>query len=347
MARVGILTFHYTNNHGAVLQAYGLSKAIEAMGYCVQVLDYRPLTARRFFGNWPRHPARFVSSAMFRGRFRWFREHYLPLSARTYWTLEDLQLHPPDVDYVVCGSDQVWNIASRRGFDPVFFLEFLDESGPRRIAYAATFGYAQEFGDYRQRIGNLLSKFDHLSVRDVNSQNMVRELIGRAPMHVLDPSFLADYGPVTARRTFRYPYVFVYCSGEADFSMHAVRVLWQRLKMPVISISTSFGVAKVVISAGPLQWLSLMRYADFVCTNSFHGTCFSLIYQKQFVVLPTTKGQSRLEDILKSVGLSNRLVSNDDELKRCLTSPIDYSIVSERLREARLRSNAFLQEALK
>jgi hypothetical protein len=352
MARVGILTFHYANNYGAVLQAYGLSKAIKEMGHYVEVLDYCPLAARRSYGRWPRrHPLRIFPFAVKRWRFRQFRQRYLPLSLRTYWTLKDLQSYPPDVDCVICGSDQVWNIASYRGFDPAFFLEFVEEGGPRRISYAATFGFAEELGNYHERIRNLLSGFDYLSVRDRKSQKMLQELTGRPTEHVLDPTFLTDYEPITPPRIYKYPYIFVHCVSVTygDFFIRTIGALSKRLGMPAICVDHPLPLRKTKFAraAGPLQWLSLIRHAEFVCTSSFHGTCFSLINRKQFVVFPISKGQFRLEDILQTAGLSNRLVCNEDELERSLANPISYSTVSERLEEACLHSKTFLREALK
>lgn len=348
MSKVGILTFHYSNNYGAVLQAYALSEAIKAIGHSVQVIDYRPSAARRLFsGHWPRNPRRLFPLAALRWRFYRFRQRRLPLSRQVYWTSDDLSRCTPEVDCLVCGSDQVWNIASHRGFDPAFFLEFLGESGPRRVSYAATFGHADGFGDYRERICGLLSRFDHLSVRDITSQNIVRDLTGRIAEHVLDPSFLADYGPLTPPRILKHQYVLVYCVNQTEMFRRGVRALRQELLIPFISINVPFDSVEVMRSVGPLQWLSLIRHADFVFTNSFHGTCFSLINRKEFVTLPVEKGLSRLEDILQTAGLLSRLVQSERELKDCLASPIDYDAVSVCLQKARHRSEAFLQEALR
>jgi hypothetical protein len=345
--RVGILTFHYSHNYGAVLQAYGLSEAIRAMGHSVQVVDYRPLAARQLYtGHWPRSPRRFFPVAALRWKFHSFRQHCLPLSRQTYWTLEDLSHCPPEVDCFVCGSDQVWNIASHRGFDPVFFLEFLGESAQRRVSYAATFGHADGLGGHRERICRLLSRFNDLSVRDIRSQTMVHELTGRVAEHVLDPSFLTNYTRITPRRIFRYPYALIYCVNQTDMFRRAVQSLPGALRIPCISIKVPFDGMKVIHSVGPLQWLSLVRHADFVCTNSFHGTCFSLISRREFVALPVENGLSRIQDLLATAGLDNRLAQDGRQLAGCLSDVIDYGLVSARLREARLRSEAFLRKAL-
>ena len=89
-----------------------------------------------------------------------------------------------------------------------------------------------------------------------------------------------------------------------------------------------------------------MRHAEFVCTNSFHGVCFSLINKKNFVVLPTKAGQSRLEDVLQTAGLVERLARRKDELEPCIATVIDHERVAFQLDEARERSHAFLRAAL-
>ena len=318
MSRVGVLTFHYSNSYGAALQAYGLCKAIEGMGHSVEMIDYRPLPARRAYGRWPRHPLRFIPSVVTRYRFSQFRRRYLPLSPHVYLTAGDLRRDTPQIDRVVCGSDQIWNVASFRGFDPVFFADF-PASDVQRISYAATFGFAEDFGEYRSDVQRLLSRFDCLSVRDHKSRRLVHDLTGRWAEHVLDPSFLAHYDTITPPRVYSRSYILVYCLKvtRGDFYVRAIQRLSERLRTPVVCVDRLIPLrgCRYVRTAGPLQWLSLIRHADYVCTSSFHGICFSLINKKQFVAFPVKQGNSRLEDILQMTGLSHRRLSGEDQLE--------------------------------
>jgi len=354
VARVGIVTFHYALNSGAVLQAYGLAKAIEQMGHDVHVIDYCSRGARRAyyprgFRHWGfRSHGGPIAAFIRRRRFRQFREKHLPLSLRTYLNNEDFAFHPPDVDCLVCGSDQVWNIrtASCGGFDPVFFLASPLETRARRISYGACFGPG-ELGDYQETIRTLISRFDHLSVRDLRSQDIVRKLVGREAVHVLDPSFLVDYDPITPEPVLHEPYVLVYCMERNPFFERAVALLHRLSGWRVISVNTGFSDAGVASTAGPLEWLSLVRHAAFVCTNSFHGTCFSLIWQKRFATLPIGGGmQFRLDDLLQTAGLQDRLVRSEDELAAALDGKVDYEGAAPRLHQAYQRSIGFLREAL-
>lgn len=349
MARAGILTFHHANNYGAVLQAYGLLKAIKALGHEVQVIDYRPLAARQYYeGPLPRRPRQFFRELRFRRRFDAFRRQHLNLT-RTYLTREDLERTPPELDHIVCGSDQVWNVSatSYRGYDPAFFLGFLEGDEPRRISYAATFGGTEmsDFGDNKAAICSHLSSFHHLSVRDRKSRSMLHELIQRDAEHVLDPCFLTDYRSITPPRLIKSPYLLAYCFRSTPASNDTVQRVSRKLGIPIISIKAYFDGATLV-HPGPLQWLSLMQHAQFVCTDSFHGTCFSIINQKEFMVLPFEGNMSRMEDILETVGLSSRIVRNTGDIDNLLGERIDFDGVSHRVHEMRNRSLQFLRDSV-
>lgn len=349
MSRIGIVTFHHANNYGAVLQAYGLVKAIQDLGHEVQVIDYRPLAARKFYeGRLPRRPLRFLKEYRFRKNFNDFRRIYLPLTSK-YLTKEDLACTPPAFDCVVCGSDQVWNVSatSYRGYDPAFFLGFLDGDLPRRVSYAATFGGTEmtDFGENKEEICSHLSSFHHLSVRDRKSQSMLNDLIHRHAEHVLDPCFLTDYKAITPRRLIKTPYILTYCFQSSPASIDAAQRLSKKLDLPIVSIKAQFDGATPA-HPGPLQWLSLMQHASFVCTDSFHGACFSIINRKEFVVLPFEGNMSRIEDILDTAGLTNRIVRSTADLDDLLSERIDFDRASHRVQEKRNDSVRFLSNSL-
>lgn len=348
MSRVGILTFHQADNYGAVLQAYGLAKTIEGLGHGVVVIDYRPEAARRHYGRRPplRHPVSLVATYQLRRRFSQFRERCLPLS-EVYLTEGDLRRRPPDVDYVVCGSDQIWNVSSFRGFDPAFFCSFVEGDTPVRVSYAASFGNARQsdLDANRERIRELLGRFEHLSVRDARSQDIVQGVAGRSSAHVLDPCLLGDFEAIMQGRARKGAYIVAYFRSHDRTTTAAVRRLSQALGLPVVSIERNIGVGAVV-RPDPCGWLSLMRHASFVCTNSFHGLCFSMINRTQFIVLPNPGRMSRIEDVLATAGLQHRLVSDAEAIEEALQQIIDFDAVDLRIQEEARRSREFLALAL-
>ncbi len=347
MPRIGILTFHHANNYGAVLQAYGLSRALLELGHDVQVIDYRPETARNHYeGRMPRRPRRFCREYLFRRRFNKFRKHLLPLS-QTYLTAAELAQSQSDFDVIVCGSDQVWNVTSYRGYDPAFFLNFVQGEQPKRVSYAASFGGATEtdLGKDASEIGQLLNKFDHISVRDAQSLEVLSALTSKPVSHVLDPVFLTDFDAITPPRLIDTPYIFSYCMNPSDLLREATPYLSRTLNLPVVSAKTYIEGTKL-IHPGPLEWLSLLRHADFVCTDSFHGTCFSIKDKKPFVALPSYNGMSRIVDLLDTAALSDRVAENSDDLEQITSREIDFEPVSPRIEAARSRSLNFLSEAI-
>jgi len=349
VSRVGILTFHQADNYGAVLQAYGLAKAIEGLGHDVIVIDYRPEAARRHYGRRPslRHPVSLVATYQFRRRFDRFRRSHLPLS-RTYLTEAELRLSPPDVDYVICGSDQIWNVSSFRGFDPAFYCSFVEGETPVRVSYAASFGNARQsdLDANRERIRELLGRFECISVRDARSQEIVQDLAGRPSTHVLDPCFLGDFEAITQGRARKGAYIVAYFRSHDRTTTAAVRRLSQALCLPVVSMERNIGVGAAV-RPDPCGWLSLMRHASFVCTNSFHGLCFSMINRTQFVVLPNPGRMSRIDDVLATTGLQHRLAHSPEGVCEVLRGDIDFDALAFRIGEAKRRSLEFLASALR
>jgi len=354
MARVGIVTFHNSPNYGAVLQAYGLGKAVQSLGHDVQIIDYlSPAQKRRYcpdgLRTWVRRMRRPITYSTHERRFQQFRQYYLPLSRRAYTSLDGLVANPPQVDVLICGSDQVWNIhtPSCGGFDPVFFLGFPARDGARRVSYAACMGDTQP-AELPPAAKHFIERLDHISVRDGKTAAAIFELTGREATHVLDPSCLTDYSPITPSPMERNPYVFLYHYGHTPWLDRCLSLIQKQMNIPVVSVFGRSGArVRHMSTAGPLQWLSLMRHAEFVITNSFHGTCFSLIWRKQFVVLPIGGGrQFRLEGILQIAGLEDRLACDEEQLRAALATSVNHEASELRLGEARERSFSFLQEAL-
>lgn len=355
MAKVGIVTFHNSMNHGAVLQAYGLARAIHEMGHDALIVDYLSPSQRRVFYERSlgetigmlRYPRTFVLEWKKRRSFRGFRRDFLPLTREQYGNVEELRRDPPAVDVLVCGSDQIWNIhtGSTGGFDRAFFLDFGAPS-LRRVSYAACVGDTEPF-ELREKADALLERFDHVSVRDAKSESAVLELTGRRPARVLDPSFLTDYSAIAARRLLKRPYCFAYVFGRTPLIERAIRLIQDEMGLPVVSLNRFSVETTVMYGAGPLEWLSLMRHADYVLTNSFHGTCFALIWQKNFVTLPVRETrQFRLDDLLETAGLETRLVLGTDQLMQAIRTPVDHSRATECIVAARDHSLAYLAQAL-
>jgi hypothetical protein len=349
MARAGILTFHSADNYGAVLQCYALSRAVRELGHEPVVIDYRPLVARRAYNRLGLRSGRPVQKLIRRWKFRKFRNKYLPLSERCYLTGESLRADPPKLDCVLVGSDQVWNVHSFRGYDPAFFLDFVSDPKCRRASYAACVGTANDFGPQGDAVSALLMKFEHMSVRNIHSQDIVEKFSGRRPLRVLDPTFMAEFDELVSPPTEREPYIFVYSLRRDENFDKVVATVRAKLGMQVISLGLPFKNARTYYTAGPLDWLSLIRHASFVITNSFHGTCFSIFNHKNFLTMWVSEDKSRRHrDLLEWCGLPNRLVIEPGSVERMTRDDlrVDFSGVDARVAAAKEESRAFLKQAL-
>lgn len=346
---IGILTFHYSGNYGAVLQAYGLFHAIRALGHDPVVVDYRPAAARAYVNQWGLRTGAPVAAARKRWRFKRFIAKQFTLTPRQYLRPEDFDHTPPTFPIYICGSDQPWNITADRGFDRPFFLDFALRQNARRVSYAPSFGKTTDLGQHRDQIARLLTSFDHLSVRDQPSADLLRNLTGLDPAIVMDPTFLVDFEAVTQPPDLPEDYLLTYAGKFSNRHVQLVHDLARRLNLAVVSVHQPFpGAARNHRDAGVEQWLGLFKHARFICTNYFHGTAFAIKFRKDFLLFPRHGNESRMLDLIGRVGLTDRFVPPEahaaPDSPECLA--IDYSSVEPRLSDEIQRSCEYLRKSV-
>lgn len=382
--KIGIITFHFVSNQGAALQCYALQTWLEKKGAEVEVINYRPsyhvakyaawknpfLIAQN---NWKRNAdrslpdkARIYARGFIRGIlasakqtdkkkyqiFREFTEEHLH-QTRKYKSLRQLRKNPPSADLYVAGSDQIWNPdITDYGFDKAYFMKFgSDET--KRITYAVS--PKEHYTDpEKQELSVLCRGIDAISVREENA-DLARAAECGIQVHV-DPSLLLeekDYRPLEAERLVKEPYLFVYGLENSSLIDEAAQIISRERGLKVINGSPertrlSFDCEKVRYF-GPCEFLSFMRHADYIVTNSFHGTAFSIIYKKPFtVVAHTTKGK-RMVDLLKRIGLSSRLWDKADGSRAdgSWKEEIDYGAAGEKLHCLQEDADRYFQAFLK
>jgi len=351
--RIGILTFHWANNYGAVLQAYGLANALQTMGHTVRFIDYTPPGhGLRWWQGWGFRSGRELPArVLWRLRFEWFRKRHLPTTPQCR-SRTDLTAVSRRLDAVIVGSDQVWNGHLTGSFDPTYFLDFVDDHRCRRISYAACFGDTRQPQETVDRAGALLTRFHALSVRNEMSADLVESFSAARPEVVLDPTLLCDYSQFLGATSKAAPYIAVYylAHPQPSHGLEVLRIVKKRLNLPMVLIGTDADVSwadRTVLSAGPVDWLRILKGAAFVCTDSFHGTIFSIKLKKAFIVWRGYR-PDRLQDYLGRCGLQDRLLSQSDEatLHRLIETSIDYAEVANRLAPHLARSKDFLAKAL-
>lgn len=365
---VGVLTFHDAYNFGAVLQVFALQRTIVSYGYSCSIINYRrpgvyPLLSYPKSINDIKSDILKIfnmqSHLKLRKRFSDFLTSYLTCTTRIYRSLDDFFRVNPIFDIYVTGSDQVWNpylLDRQGGMGSIYYLDFV--SSGRRVAYAPSFGLSEIPEAYKDRISGFLRRFDFLSSREDTGCINIHELTGMNATHVLDPTLLQDsseYDKVAVDPSFSRPYILMYPMQSSEPLKRLVLTVRKNLGLPIVAVLPShfnpgkFTFAdKVVFDAGPAEFLGWMKDASFVCTNSFHGTCFAIIYRKTFLGVQPSIGNTRIQSLLECMGLSSRQVLNPERLasKDALFEPIDYFFVEKPLDQAIKKSLDYLKIAL-
>jgi hypothetical protein len=366
---VGILTYHNAYNHGAVLQAFALQRTLAGLGNACSIIDYderRPDGDYRLFRvpltrSNIRHDLLMLLNVRAhrtsRIRYKRFRAEHLSLTAQSYQSIDDIVRGDLRFDAFVAGSDQIWHpLLLDRSCGPIYFLDFV--SSGRRIAYGPSFGLSEVPPQYRERTAGFIKRFDCLSAREDTGCKIIQDLTGRAADHVLDPTLLqnaSEYDQVAVSPPFDKPYILLYPMQLSDRLQALAVKMRTLLKMPIIAVVPAFFepwrfsfADKLVFDAGPAEFLGWMKNASFVCTNSFHGTCFSIIYQKSFLGVPHTGTNTRIHSLLESLELRSRQVIERGALssESPLLESIDYSSVAPRLQQQVNLSMAYLKRAL-
>lgn len=336
--KIGILTWLHNGNYGSILQAYALQKALRNQGYQTENIDYAPSTVKKvenliknknslklFLEKWDAYCAKKVAGSPRelsekQKKFDDFRENYINITRR-YSSPKEVATIDGEFDAYICGSDQIWSPVL---LNPVFYFDFLSDT-ERKIAYACSFGVSSIKGKKATKITNYLNRFDYISVRESSGCEIVKSLTGKVVPVMPDPTLLlqrTDWDKVSKYNLNLNNYIFCYfLSWNEDYWKYVENVSQQLGYQIVIvpSVKQTYQVnAKILKNIGPEEWVGLIKNASYVITDSFHGTVFSIIYNKPFTVLkrfsddnPRSQN-SRIYTLLEHYNLTNRLGTNTD-----------------------------------
>ena len=359
--KVGIITLHHTTNYGATLQAYGLWKTIKQQGYEVEIIDYRSYkVARAHLGKclpirrtqiWN---SQFIPYSIQAWKMRKFLIDNIDLSRKKSYTKAGLNKFSQDYDVVICGSDEIWHIDSKlTGFNPSFFLNFVDSKTSRKISYAPSFSQTRNLGQHKQLICHLIKQFDAISVRDRNSLSLIEQECNQSAQIVLDPTFLIEFEEFQSVPKHPKEYLLLYT--VKDFSREQekrikswINSISELKNLPIISLGKASNIAHInLVSVDPVQWLGYFRNASYIITNSYHGTIFSLKFKRSFTVF-TARDNVKIKDLLKTLGLENRIIEEKEyDVYPQQSMNIDYDLVCKILQEEITKSKNYLFNAIK
>ena len=322
--KIGIITFHHIDNYGATLQAYALHKFLKQQGYDVEIIDYRPYKAIKYYTrslspinkNFSLNKRAFGNIAR-AWRMRQFLRSQIKLSQKKYYSKKGLAYFRDKYDVVICGSDQIWCLDSFRGFDTSYFLDFVSQETTRRISYAASFGNSTFLKNHKEEICNLVEKFQTILVRDSNSKNIINTECNVDAARVLDPTFIVKYDDIISPVKIKDNYLLIYNQAELTSAQETfIKSIAEAKKLAIVSVGKYNKIAQTnLVSASPKEWVSLFNQASYVVTNTYHGTIFSIIFKKLFTVFGHQKKSQKLTDLLSIFNLSNRMLTSISEVE--------------------------------
>jgi len=375
MKKVGLLTC-FLDNYGACLQALALQRQIQKLGCECNIIAYigpdgylrddfaliakmrlrslaqdlKNLTKKEKPYDWRKTHLAFYK----------FRKKYLQFdqSIRFCYTPEDLEAASDQYDAFVCGSDQIWNPTFYKCNNPVYFLRFAKDK--KRISYAPSIGLSEIPAEYREEFVTYIRDFDCVSVREQQGAQIVKELCGRDAKVVLDPTILAGPEFWNGLLESNYPlpyekYIFSYIFSDTDESRDYLKQVQEKTGLPIVHVNIgklSYEGLNAYCKhyADPMDFLQLLKNAQFVVTDSFHATAFSLLFNKDLYVFKREHAGekidmlSRLNSILSYAGLEDRLVPLDQPFEE--KESIDFVPVNQRLAALRADSEEYLKNAL-
>lgn len=342
--KIGILTFHWATNYGAILQAYALQEYLTRLGHIVYIIDYKP---RRYDFTWKsilKHPRNLlylrksVCRILKEKKLTEFRKKYLHMTDR-YYRQYDLSTIVKEFDVLVSGSDQVLNpyytMMGEGDTTSVYYLDFPDAKCVK-FGYALSFGcvrYPEEAAVYASRF---IKHFDRISVRENSGADIVRQLkypgdsVLVPDPTILEGSRLFDRLDLPSRE-IGTPYVCVYML---------------RRSLPY-RVENALYIDDVHRTYSMEEWLSLIRGAETLVTNSYHGMIMAILFRVPFIVELEDGDSAGMNDrfvtLLKKLGLEYRINRGNSISRLMMADDIDWESVEKKLAEFRNVGEGFLK----
>ncbi len=316
--KLGILTFVHTGDIGALCQAYAMQHLFTQAGADCELVDYccpaiqsahdpKMLWRRKGIKAKLAAPLQYFVYQKRLRQFRSFEKRYMRFS-RMQYTRSTISGCQEIYDGIVTGSDQVWNPELTDG-DMTFFLDFVTDA-PKKHSYAASIGISDFSEEYKNTCLDLIRQFAVVNVREQSAQKLLaKEKITAG--RVLDPTLMLEkehWMRFVGERPIKEPYIFTYLIPEKDGTPEAVVSFAEKEGYRVYGARKGVRPLKgtrVLNTLSPEAFLTWLYHADMTVVGSFHGLCFSILFQKKFLVTSSlsAKRNSRLEDLLLALGL--------------------------------------------
>ncbi len=378
--KIGLCICYNVNNFGSALQCFATVYTVKRLGFEGEIIRYKKDKAfffksllrifnpymiegkyKRFLSRWNRFFRKDYRNYrnMRISKFDEFRsECFKPIFSKIRYGYAALCESSKEYSCVLSGSDQLWLPS---GLSTNFYnLKFVNEA-IRRISYASSFGTSSIPWYQKSRTTDYLNRIHCISVRENSGKEIVEDLTGRDVPVVVDPTLLLTREEweeqIPKNDIVGKPYLFAYLLGKNKEHRRLVEDVAKKLNLQIVSVPhcdhynvADVGFGDVHPIAGPKEFVNLVRYADYICTDSFHGSIFSVLHHKKFVVFDrysknsSVSTNTRIDSLLKNLDLEERRFKQNlfDEL----TAPIDYAMVEHRVQDMRSASMDYLRHSL-
>lgn len=374
MKKTALITYHAAHNNGSFLQAYATQRMIQKLGHECDIIDFSTPRQQYLYDVYKKvsGPKDVLKNLYALAHHKVIQKRHddfttlihsaLKLTPKFYEDVSQLGELNDNYDVFVSGSDQIWNMDAW-DYSDAYCLSFVTDKP--KISYASSMGghILEKRGDQAlaKRYQQLLSSYSAISVREQSAKEYLTPLLEQPVTQVIDPTLLLepeDYESITAPQLVDEPYIFYYAIDSIELNESAalaVKAYAEAHHMPVYVMFTgnkSYGLKKygfhMIDVAAPNHYLSLIRYADHVLTASFHGTAFSILFNKQFHVVRGKKNgkvnmDDRMSSLLKVCGLESQQLIEGQPWTDC---EIDYTEVKPKLDAEKQRCIEFLTNAI-
>lgn len=367
MKKAGIITHYNVHNHGAHLQLYALSKTLQELGYDAKALQFSknydfmggPEIAKKYnvsIRSIPLYLRYLKKNGLKRTLYNVKKRKLLAAFRVQKQLVGEYYSKARDLDAVVIGSDEIFSIEA--GPNPWYYG--IGVPCKKQISYAASFGPTTVSMVEEHNVGGMIAAglqgLRAISVRDGNSAEIVKSLVGDEPAIVCDPVLLYDFSNEISeekmagfRKAHPEKYCIVYAYDDhlnEDGNVQAIRAYARKQDWKVYSVAYFHKWCDKNVQVAPLDAFQWFRGAEAVFTDTFHGTVLSLVTGTQFVSKVSGNG-NKLDFLLRQYGVAEREADGFERLEEIMGAPIDYEAVGNRIAEIRGESMEFLRNALK
>lgn len=361
MIRVGLITMHNVCNIGAMLQAYALQVSIEKLGADCEIINYIPDLRRGIRQYWPKGQGiSFIRSTA--SNIKWlpqrilwqkpyceFKKNYLKVSDKVFYDDKEIYTYNFDYNVFVTGSDQVWNPGSTDGFNSNYFLDFVKNK--KKVSYAASISVDSLSLEDKRIVQQYLSDFTAISIRETHAINLLNEFTKQDIELVLDPTLLLDsieWKEVSkeSKIEINCKYLLIYMLGSDSRVIELAKFIAREKNLKILQFGWNIKKKKFVdidfSFMSPIDFVKIIGDAEYVVTNSFHGTAFAINNRIDFVAIPSSYNNPRFVSLLELFGITERLYQGESSYSEYLNK-INYDIVDIKLSKLRVSSINYIK----